>query len=71
MRVYRLCLVLSAVSLFAGPALALECSSPRLKSASGVIGNQHSYKITGKYAQATNYYVGIDKLRLYPAGPIN
>jgi len=26
--------------------------------------------ITGKYPQSTNYYVGIDKLRLYPAGPI-
>lgn len=30
-----------------------------------------SLTITGKYAQATNYYVGIDKLRLYPAGPID
>lgn len=43
----RLWLVLSAVSLFAQPALALECSSPTLKSASGVIGNKHGYKITG------------------------
>lgn len=30
-----------------------------------------SLMITGKYPQATNYYVGIDKLRLYPAGPID
>jgi hypothetical protein len=27
--------------------------------------------ITGKYPQSSNYYVGIDKLRLYPAGPID
>lgn len=43
----RLRLVLSAVSLFAQPALALDCSSPTLKDASGVIGNKHAYKITG------------------------
>lgn len=30
-----------------------------------------SLMIIGKYAQSTNYYVGIDKLRLYPAGPID
>ncbi len=30
-----------------------------------------SLMITGKYAQSANYYVGIDKLRLYPAGPID
>jgi len=30
-----------------------------------------SLMITGKYAQSTGYYVGIDKLRLYPAGPID
>ncbi|MCB1598035.1 MAG: hypothetical protein KDI87_10010 [Gammaproteobacteria bacterium] len=32
---------------------------------------QLSLMITGKHAQATGYYVGIDKLRLYPAGPID
>lgn len=30
-----------------------------------------SMMITGKHAQSSNYYIGIDKLRLYPAGPIN
>ncbi|GMW08094.1 MAG: hypothetical protein QY320_00010 [Gammaproteobacteria bacterium] len=30
-----------------------------------------SMMITGKYAQSSNFYIGIDKLRLYPAGPIN
>ena len=30
-----------------------------------------SLMIIGKYGQSTNYYVGIDKLRLYPAGPID
>ena len=30
-----------------------------------------SLMITGKYAQSGGYYVGIDKLRLYPAGPID
>ena len=27
--------------------------------------------IAGRHAEATGYYVGIDKLRLYPAGPID
>jgi len=30
-----------------------------------------SLMITGKYAQSSGYYVGIDKLRLYPAGPLD
>ncbi len=30
-----------------------------------------SLMIIGKHPQATNYFVGIDKLRLYPAGPID
>lgn len=30
-----------------------------------------SLMITGKHPQSTGYYVGIDKVRLYPAGPIN
>ena len=30
-----------------------------------------SLMIVGKHAQSTGYLVGIDKLRLYPAGPIN
>lgn len=30
-----------------------------------------SLMIVGKYPQATNFYVGIDKLRLYPAGAID
>jgi hypothetical protein len=40
------CLILVASS-FAGTSLALECSSPTLKGASGVIGNKHRYKTTG------------------------
>lgn len=45
-RIIQCCLVLVASS-FAGTSLALECSSPTLKGASGVIGNKHSYKTTG------------------------
>ncbi len=30
-----------------------------------------SLMIVGKYKDSTGYYVGIDKLRLYPAGPID
>lgn len=30
-----------------------------------------SLMIIGKYAQSTGYHAGIDKLRLYPAGPID
>jgi hypothetical protein len=30
-----------------------------------------SLMIIGKYAQSAGYFVGIDKLRLYPAGPID
>ena len=30
-----------------------------------------SLKIIGKHAQSTGHFVGIDKLRLYPAGPID
>jgi hypothetical protein len=28
-----------------------------------------SFMIVGKYAQSTGYLVGIDRIRLYPAGP--
>lgn len=45
-RIIACCLVLAVLS-FAGPGFALECSSPTLKGASGVIGNNHNYKITG------------------------
>lgn len=47
MRSYHFCLVLATMSLLAQPVAALQCSSPTLKSASGVIGNKHGYKITG------------------------
>ena len=30
-----------------------------------------SLMIIGKYSQSGGYYVGIDKLRLYPVGPID
>lgn len=46
MRHYTLSILL-ATALFAEPSLALDCSSPTLKGASGVIGNTHSYKVTG------------------------
>lgn len=39
--------LLLAAALYGQSALAIQCSSPTLKGASGVIGNQHSYKIAG------------------------
>ncbi len=39
--------VLVPLLCIAQPAFALQCSSPTLKGASGVIGNKHSYKVTG------------------------
>ncbi|MCB1843676.1 MAG: hypothetical protein KDI09_11995, partial [Halioglobus sp.] len=45
------CLVLSLLFCFCQPLRALECSSPTLKGASGVIGNKHSYKISGECEQ--------------------
>ncbi len=47
MRRYLHCCVFVLSIGLASPAVAITCSSPTLKGASGVIGNKHSYKTTG------------------------
>ena len=43
-----LCLGLMFAACLSQPVWGMTCSSPTLKGASGVIGNKHSYKITGE-----------------------
>lgn len=43
---------LMAVALLAPAAWSMDCGSPSLKSASGVIGKEHSYKIAGTCTHA-------------------
>lgn len=47
MRSFMRFFLLPVAVLYGQSALAIQCSSPTLKGASGVIGNQHSYKIAG------------------------